>query len=151
MQQKSINSNSLYRPLSPPRRQNPNEVYKTRHISASQSFSKFQIINHRQVTKPKDEMQFIYSGDFIRLKHGETSGYLCFDDTSYKTPSNNAYVRMYKGDDQLDTFTTNCLFEIEAHDDIKQETIIHAGRKLDWKVSGTQNIRQVRFRHVNSG
>ena len=93
----------------------------------------------------------IFSGDFIRLKHAETSGYLCFDDITYKSKFNEAYVRMYKGEDPQDNQTTNCLFEIEAHDDLKHETTSYGGAKLDWKVRGTQFVRQVRLRHVNSG
>lgn len=59
----------------------------------------------------------------IRLKHAETGGYLCYDDLSKKKPGNPAYVRIFKGQDLNDRKTTNNLFEIEAHDDVKNETM----------------------------
>jgi hypothetical protein len=60
------------------------------------------------------------------MKHAETSGYLCFDEHN-KKPDNAskkaAYVRIYKGMDQFDKITTNSLFEIEAHNFTKMETV----------------------------
>jgi len=47
-------------------------------------------------------------------------------------PIEPAYVRIYKGSDENDIHTTNDLFEIEAHNDFKQETVINAGSILEW-------------------
>lgn len=63
--------------------------------------------------------RFIFSGDVVRLKHAETSGYLCHDDQSKKKVGDPVYVRIFKGTDEGDVHTTNNLFEIEAHNDFK--------------------------------
>lgn len=59
----------------------------------------------------------------MRLKHAETAGYLCHDDVSKEQDGEPIYVRVYKGQDEQDRFTTNNLFEIELHSDFKQETV----------------------------
>ena len=141
---------SKYRPRSPKRRQNPDEFFKKLEANCSQNFYKWQVVNYRQ-QKPKDVNKFIYSGDVIRLKHAETGGYLCYDDLSKKKPGNPAYVRIFKGQDLNDQKTTNNLFEIEAHDDLKQETMQNNGMLLEWRMRGVVSFSQVRFRHLNSG
>jgi hypothetical protein len=63
------------------RRPNPHEIYRTLEANASPNFYKWQVINYRQM-QPNELTKYIFSGDVIRLKHAETSGYLCFDELS---------------------------------------------------------------------
>jgi hypothetical protein len=49
-----------------------------------------------------------------------------------------------------DKFTTNSLFELDAHDDEKHETVSQAGKPLEWVSRGILSFTRVRFRHINS-
>lgn len=80
------------------------------------------MVTYRQFTRYQRK-NFIFSGDLVRLKHAETAGYLCHDDVSKEQDGEPIYVRVYKGQDEQDRFTTNNLFEIELHSDFKQETV----------------------------
>jgi hypothetical protein len=80
----------------------------------SQNFYKWQVVCYRQY-KHQFESQFIFSGEVISLKHAESSGYLCFDESSLKFPGKQAFLRSYKGQDESDIISTNSLFEIEYH------------------------------------
>jgi hypothetical protein len=55
---------------------------------------------------------------------------LCFDDISLKKPGKNAYVRIYKGMEEIDIHTVNNLFEIEAHDALRSDTAENCGMEL---------------------
>ena len=102
------------------RRANAKEVYKSHEANCSPNFYKWQVINFRQ-ENPEEVSKLIYSGDVIRLKHAETNGFLCFDEISINRTNKKCYVRIYKGNDEDDKITTNNLFEIEAHNELKVE------------------------------
>lgn len=121
--------------MSPMRRQNPEQIFKSLELNCSENFYKWQVINYRQ-QQPKDLPKFIFSGDILRLKHAETQGYLAFDDISLKKPAKNAYVRIYKGQDENDIHTVNNLFEIEAHEDKRLDTAESSGMELEWTQKG---------------
>ena len=88
-------------------------------------------MNFRQ-DKLKEGEKYIHSGDVIRLKHAESGGYLTYDSMSENPniPGRPCYIRSYRGSDQADIVTTNSLFEIESHDDIKHETVQSEGMRL---------------------
>lgn len=86
----------------------------------------------------------------MRLKHAETSGYLCHDEQSKKYAGDPAYIRIFKGQDPSDEYTSSQLFEIENHKDMKQETIQNAGNVLEWSDNSVPSMK-VRLRHINSG
>lgn len=62
--------------------------------------------------------KLIFSGQVITLTHAETGGALCFDEMSYKKPGCPIFARIFKGFDDSDKITTNCLFSIEIHDSV---------------------------------
>jgi hypothetical protein len=53
-----------------------------------------------------------------------------------KKPAKNAYVRIYKGQDENDIHTVNNLFEIEAHEDKRLDTAESSGMELEWTQKG---------------
>ena len=101
----------------------------------------------------KEGDKYIHSGDVIRLKHAESGGYLTYDDFSENDTFQGrpCYIRAYRGTNPADAKTTNSLFEIEAHDDVKQETVQSEGMRLQWRMRGQFSFSQVRLRHLNSG
>lgn len=108
---------SAYRPSSPKRKSNPVEVYKQVEANVSPNYYKWQVISYKQINSSKDNERFIFSQDVICLKHGETQGLLSHDDLSTKRDGDPAYVRIYKGVDESDKYTTHNLFEIEFHNE----------------------------------
>lgn len=64
----------------------------------------------------------LHGGDVIRLKHAESGGYICVDD-ELRAPNGErkAYIRIYKGEDDLEFLTSNSLFEIELDNDCNNE------------------------------
>lgn len=101
---------SEFRPESPRRIQNPDEIYKRYEANVSPNFYKWQVICYRQVQQPKHINKFIFSGDVITLKHAETNGYLCYDEFSASRVGDPVYVRVYKGQDPDNTLTSHNLF-----------------------------------------
>ncbi len=88
----------------------------------------------------------------MRLKHTETNGYICFDEVSEQNVGNPAYLRVFKGDDVNDKFSTNSLFEIEEDfSGINSTNYKNNGQVLEWKSRGLGLFDEVRFRHINSG
>lgn len=112
---------SKYRPKSPLRRCNPQEIFKKLEVNCSQNFYKWQVLSYRQVHHPNDIKNYIFSGNVIRMKHAETSGFLCYDEISTRKPGKNVYVRIYKGMDENDKYTTNNLFYIEKHHETRNQ------------------------------
>jgi hypothetical protein len=56
----------------------------------------------------------LHGGDIIRIKHAESGGFLTVDDSKAKEGTQvEAFVRIYSGEDDLEQFTTNQMFEIE--------------------------------------
>lgn len=77
----------------------------------SSNFYKWQVISYRQEKNRLDSNKhFIFSGQVITLWHAETGGVLCYDELSSKKKGNPCYVRIFKGLDEADKITTNCLF-----------------------------------------
>jgi len=68
---------------------------------------------YRTICKPKESF-LIHGGDVVRLKHAESGGYICVDD-EFKAANGErkAYIRIFKGEDDMEQLSTNCLFEIE--------------------------------------
>ena len=88
----------------------------------------------------------------VRLKHTESNGYICFDEVSKEKPGNPAYLRIFKGDDVNDKFSTNSLFEIEANlAGVHASSYKNNGQVLGWSSRGLGLYSEVRFRHINSG
>ena len=71
---------SDYRPKSPKRKPNPDEVFKRLEANMSQNYYKWQVIYYRSLKSDKERDKYIYSGDVIIMKHAETNGCLCHDD-----------------------------------------------------------------------
>ena len=144
---------SEYRPLSPRRRPNPDEVYKRAEVNMSQNYYKWQVINYRQIKNYKENLRFIFSGEVICLKHAETGGFLSHDEFSAKKRMDPAYVRIYKGTNENDSITTNNLFSIEVHHPEYSDIMAQQGAFLTWQTSksNTNMTQIVRFRHLNSG
>ena len=145
---------SEYRPESPKRRENPDQVYKSCQSNMSGNFFKWEVIPYRQIAHLADFDNYVYSGDVIYLRHAETSGALCQDEHS-RGPNrvgDPVYVRIYKGNEN-DKVTTNCLFEIEIHNGAYSPAANHQGCFLNWKSmnKGKGLVQTVRFRHLNSG
>lgn len=109
-------------------------LFKSYEANMSQNFYKWQLINYRQIKSEKEAQQFILSGEVICLKHAETSGMLCYDENSKKRNGKPAYVRMYKGQDETDKITSNCMFEIEMHNPNYTSTVSQQGCFLNWKI-----------------
>ena len=72
----------------------------------------------------------MFSGEVITLRHAETSGIMCYDELSHAKPGDPAYIREYKGTDDDMKITTNCLFEIEVHDNSYGKDAINEGGNL---------------------
>lgn len=91
------------------------------------------MLNHRQVVyDPVEANKIVFSGDVITLKHAESAGYVCYDDMSLKK-EDQVYVRMYKGLDESERITTNCLFEVCQYYPDDQNTMQQLGEPLKWK------------------
>mmetsp|Transcript_11844 Transcript_11844/g.18232 ORF Transcript_11844/g.18232 Transcript_11844/m.18232 type:complete len:136 (-) Transcript_11844:278-685(-) len=124
---------SEYRPASPKRKLNADEVYKRLEANTSQNYYKWQVVYYRHIKMEKERDKFIFSGDVILLKHAETNGCLCYDEQSAKRPGDPTYVRIYKGSEENDIITTNNLFEIEMHCQDYMETVSEQGSYLTWR------------------
>ena len=103
---------SEYRPKSPLRKPNPLTFFRRFEANMSQNFAKWQIINYRQYKSKNEYKRLLFSGDVISLKHAETAGLLCYDEQSEKRKGEPLYVRIFKGNDEMENLTTHSLFEI---------------------------------------
>lgn len=56
--------------------------------------------------------RLLFSGDIVSLKHAETAGLLTFDEQSEKRRGEPLYVRIFKGNDEMENLTTHSLFEV---------------------------------------
>jgi len=145
---------SEHRPKSPLRKPSPISFFRRFEANMSQNFSKWQVINYRQIRHAAERRRFLFSGDVISLKHAETAGLMCHDDQSYKKRGEPVYVRIYKGNDaETENLTTHSLFEITIHKLDFQETYNQMGGCFRWEKGkkANQMTQIVRFRHVNSG
>lgn len=59
-------------------------------------FYKWQVLPYRNIPV-KDPQNYIFSGDIVRLKHAETTGYLSHDEESRSLNGEAAYVRIFRG------------------------------------------------------
>lgn len=92
----------------------------------------------------------LHNGDVVRLKHAESGGYITVDDSSQiRNGLQEAYVRVYHGQDIEEDQTTNQLFELESIG----ASMVGAGDVLQWQdeVETGKQICKVHLRHFNSG
>ena len=73
---------SEFRPKSPKRRRNPENLFNWYEANVSQNFQKWQIIAFRQTDDPTTTDFELHGGDVVRLKHAESGGYITVDDQS---------------------------------------------------------------------
>lgn len=86
----------------------------------------------------------------IRLRHSETGGFITIDGQSKKKNKVlEAYVRVYKGTDEMESTTTNQLFEIE----MQKDSMDNSGSGLQWEddVESGGMVCPVHLRHFSSG
>lgn len=97
-------------------------MFRRYEANISQNYYKWQVLNYRQLSTPKELERTIYSGDVIALRHAESGGRVCHDDQSVKR-EDQVYVRIYKAGDDSENLTTNNLFEVQQYYADEQETV----------------------------
>jgi hypothetical protein len=83
-----------FRPKSPKRRRDPQNLFDSFEANISQNFQKLMIICYRNNDDPYQSDFELHGGDVVRLKHAESGGFITVDDDS-KEPNGlqEAYVR----------------------------------------------------------
>ena len=121
---------SEFRPKSPQRRRNPENLFPWYEANVSQNFEKWTIQSYRQTEKATLADFYLHGGDVVRLRHAESGGYITVDDQSkLRNGLQEAYVRVYKGNDESEETTTNQLFEVEMPTSSMEES----GNGLQWR------------------
>lgn len=87
---------SDFRPKSPLRRRNPENLFDWYEANLSQNYEKWSIKAYKHTDSPENEEYFLYGGDVVRIKHAESGGYLTIDDSKPNQEKVEAYIRIQK-------------------------------------------------------
>lgn len=118
---------SDFRPASPMRRRNPENLFPWFEANVSQNFEKWTIQAYKHTEPPEANDYYLYGGDVVRIKHAESGGFLSIEET--ENQQNTAYVRKHLDPESDDFRTYHSMFELEKI----QEKMVESGSPLMWE------------------